>query len=68
MIISQKFKLRMFGISLDGPAQVFCKNQGIVKNVSIPESLLSKKHNTTIYHAACEAATTVIPHVVKEDT
>ena len=41
MIISMHYKLRMFGIPLEGPAQVYCDNQGVVKNTSIPESVLS---------------------------
>jgi hypothetical protein len=43
LTISMRYKLRMFGIPLEGPAQVFCDNQGAVKNTSIPESVLSKK-------------------------
>jgi hypothetical protein len=42
-----RHKLRMFGVPVDGPADVFCDNQGMVKNASIPESALSKKHNST---------------------
>jgi hypothetical protein len=30
---------------MDAPAYVFCDNQGVVKNASIPESVLSKKRN-----------------------
>ena len=41
----------MFGIPIDGPADVFCDNQGVVKNTSLPESMLSKKHNAINYHA-----------------
>jgi hypothetical protein len=41
MIIAMRYKLRMFGVPLDGPAQVYCDNQGVVKNTSIPESVLS---------------------------
>jgi hypothetical protein len=31
----------MFGIEIDGPANVFCDNHGVVKNISIPESILA---------------------------
>ena len=31
LIISMRYKLRMFGIPIEGPAQVFCENQGVVK-------------------------------------
>jgi hypothetical protein len=68
MIISMRFKLRMFGVPLDGPAQVYCDNQGVVKNTSIPESVLSKKHNAINYHAVREAAAAGVLQVDKEDT
>ena len=51
LAIALGYKLRMFGIPIDGPADVFCDNQGVVKNMSLPESVLSKKHNAINYHA-----------------
>ena len=33
----------MFGIPIDGPANVFCDTQGVVKNLSILELTLLKK-------------------------
>ena len=51
MIIALRYKLRMFGIPLEGAAQVFYDNQGVVKNTSVPESVLTKKHNAVNYHA-----------------
>jgi hypothetical protein len=57
----------MFGVPLIGPARVFCDNQGVVKNTSIPESVLSKKHNAVNYHAVREAAAARILIVGKED-
>lgn len=68
MIVAMRYKLRMFGVPLEGPAQVFCDNQGVVKNTSIPESVLSKKHNAINYHAVREAAAAGILEVHKEDT
>ena len=56
-----------FGIPLNGPARVFCDNQGVVKNTSVPESVLSKKHNAVNYHAVCEAAASKILIVGKKD-
>jgi hypothetical protein len=58
----------MFGVPIDGPAQVYCDNQGVVKNTSIPESVLSKKHNAINYHAVREAAAAGVLQVHKEDT
>ncbi|KAI2499224.1 Reverse transcriptase (RNA-dependent DNA polymerase) [Fragilaria crotonensis] len=68
MIIAMRYKLRMFGVPLEGPAQVFCDNQGVVKNASVPESVLTKKHNAVNYHAVREAAAAGVMEVHKEDT
>ena len=50
MIEGLSYKLRMFGVPIDGPSDVFCDNQSVVTNVSIPSSLLNKKHNFICYH------------------
>ena len=68
MIVALKIKLKMFGIPILGPTNVFCDNMGVVKNTSIPESMLSKKHNSINYHIIREAAAAGILHVGKEDT
>jgi hypothetical protein len=51
LIVALRYKLRMFSIPIDGPANVFCDNRGVVRNASIPESMLMKKHNAINYHA-----------------
>jgi hypothetical protein len=56
MIEGLRYKLRMFGIPVEGPANVFCDNQGVVLNSSKPESTLNKKHNSICYHRVREAA------------
>ena len=45
MIMDIRIKLKMCGVPLDGPENVFCDNNGFVNNTSISESALSKKHN-----------------------
>jgi hypothetical protein len=67
-IISVRYKLRMFGIPIEGPAQASCDNQGDVKNASHPESALTKKHNAINYHAVREAAASGVLGVIKDDT
>ena len=67
MIVALRYKLRMFGVPIEGPTNVFCDNQGVVKNVSIPESTLMKKHNAINYHAVREAVAAGILRVGKED-
>jgi hypothetical protein len=49
LISALRIKLRYFGIPLIGPASLLCDNQGVVKNTSIPESTLTKKHNAINY-------------------
>ena len=46
----------MFGVLIDGPVNVFCDNHSMVKNLSILEPMLLKKHNAINYHAVWEAA------------
>lgn len=68
MISSLRIKLKCFGIPLVGPTNVFCDNNAVVQNVSIPESTLAKKHNAINYHIICEALAAGIIRVGKEDT
>ena len=68
MIESLRYKLRMFGVPIDGPANVFCDNQSVVKNSSLPESTLNKKHNAICYHRVREAAARGMIRMGKEQT
>jgi hypothetical protein len=68
LLVALRYKLRCFGVRVEGPSNVFCDNRGVVKNTSIPESTLSKKHNAINYHAVREAAAHGILRVGKEDT
>ena len=45
-----RFKLRMFGVPIDGPCRVFNDNQSVIKNSSRVESTLTKRHNQLAYH------------------
>lgn len=67
LIVALRYKLRMFGIPLSGPADVYCDNSGVQKNLSIPESTLLKKHNSVNYHSVREAVAAGILRVGKED-
>ena len=67
ILVALRYKLRDFGIPIDGPARVFCDNQGVVKNTSLPQSSLSKKHNAVNYHAVREAVAGGVMIVGKED-
>ena len=68
LIVGMRYKLRMFGVPIVGAANVLCDNRGVVKNTSVPSSVLNKKHNAINYHAVREAAAAGIIRVGKEDT
>ena len=67
-IVEMRIKLKMFGVPVEGPANVYCDNKGVVSNTSIPESTLTKKHNSINYHVIREAAAAGILRVAKENT
>ena len=67
MIVALRYRLGMFGVPIDGPVNVFCDNNGVVKNTTIPELMLAKKHNAINYHAIGEAVAALILRVGKED-
>ena len=45
----------MFGIPLDGPANVFCDNEAVYRNAAFVESKLKQKHNSICFHLVHEA-------------
>lgn len=47
-----RYKLRMFGIPLEGSTSVFCDNEAVVKNSTFTESTLKRKHLSIAYHVA----------------
>ena len=55
MIEALRYKLRCFGIPINGPATVLCDNKSVVTNSSIPASVLNKRHNAICYHRVREA-------------
>jgi hypothetical protein len=68
LVKSLRYKLRMFGIPIEGPADIFCDNESVFKNVSIPESVLSKKQHSISYHACREAVASLVVRIAKEGT
>ena len=59
------YKLRMLGVPLDGPTNVFCNNKAVFKNVSQPDSTLKKKHTSICYHRCREAVTSQTIRIAK---
>ena len=62
-----RYKLRMMGVPLSGPTNVFCDNESVFKNSSKPESALKKKHNAIAYHRTREAIAAGIVCIAWED-
>jgi hypothetical protein len=61
-----RYKLRMMGVSIDGPTYVYGDNMSVVHNTQRPESVLKKKSNTICYHAVRESAAmgeSIIGHI-----
>jgi len=67
LIEALRYKLRMFGIPIEGPTNVFCDNEAVTKNAIHPESTLKKKHNAIAYHRTREAVAAGTIRVTKED-
>ena len=55
MVQGLRYKLRMMGVPIDGPTSMYCDNESVTKNASVPESTLSKKHNSICYHKVRES-------------
>ena len=45
-----RYKLRMMGVPIEGPTNVYCDNEAVVSNSSLAESTLKKKHLSVSYH------------------
>jgi hypothetical protein len=50
-----RYKLRMMGIPVDGPAYVYGDNMSVIHNTQRPESMLKKKSNSVCYHYCRES-------------
>ena len=48
------YKLRMFGVAIDGLTLVMCDNKSVQTNASIHTSQLGKRHNAICYHKVRE--------------
>jgi len=49
-----RYKLRMMGVPIDGPTNMFGDNKSVVRNVVDPISTLTKRHNAIAYHKCRE--------------
>ena len=63
-----RYKLRMMGVPLLGPANVRCDNMSVVYNTMMPESTLKKKSNSIAYHFVRECVAAEEMRIGWEDT
>ena len=68
LVKALRYKLRMFGFSIEGSTNVFCDNELVYNNVSTPESFLKKKHHSIAYHRCHEAVAASTIRISKEPT
>ena len=54
MVDALRYKLRMFGVQLDGAAKVFCYNEEVYKNTFVSDSTIQKKQHSIAYHKCWE--------------
>ena len=50
-----RYKLRCFRVPLHVPVNIFRDNNSVVTNVSVPTSMLNKRHNSICYHCVRES-------------
>ena len=67
MIEGLRYKLRMMGVPITTPTNVFCDNNSVVVSMR-PDNSLKKKHAQVNYHRVREACAAGIIRVAKEDT
>ena len=65
-LVSLRYKLRMFGIPLNGPANIFCDNEAVYRNTSDPSSTLKKRHQSIAYHTCRESVASGMALIFKE--
>ena len=68
LVEALRYKLRMFGVPLLGPTNMYCDNEAVFKNVSNPTSMLRKKHHSISYHRCREAVAARTIRIAKEGT
>ena len=68
LVTALRYKLRMFGVPIAGPTDMFCDNEAVYKNASMPASVLRKKHHSVAFHRCREGVASGTCRIAKEDT
>ena len=67
-IIALRYKLRMIGIPIEGPARIFCNNEAVYKNASDATLTLKKKYQSIAYHFLRQSVAASIVIIYREDS
>ena len=54
MVEALRYKLRTFGVNLEGPVEVYCYKKSVVTNYIVPASILNKRYNDRCCHRVRE--------------
>ena len=63
LLVSLRYKLRTFGVIIEGPAYFFFGNLTMTNTVSLPQSVPKKTHNAICYHRVHESKAAYIIRV-----
>ena len=58
LVEALRYKLRCFGVQLDGPASIFFDNKSVVVTASVKTLMMNKRHNAICYLQARESQAT----------
>ena len=58
----------MFGVPIDRSTDIFCNNEAVYKNASMPESQLRKKNHSIAYHMNINSIASDATQIAKLDT
>ena len=53
-----KFLLQVIGVNTDGPVNIYCDNESVLKSAQTPGNKLKRRHVAIAYHAVREAYAT----------
>ena len=68
LIAVLRYKLRIFGVPIDGSTYMFCKNEGVYKNDSMPDSQTRKVYHSINHHMRRVSVASGASRIAKEDT
>ena len=66
-VIALRFKLRMFGVNIHDYTCIWCENEAVVNNSSVPSQALNKKHNAASFHMVREVMASAAARVAHID-